>query len=293
MSGAIKVHSAIGSAGFGLVDLDAELERHPGARLDVLSDGGDSRSAEALAKRIESIGLNVHCHKAASAAVLLVIAGKYRTLAANGWLAVHPAWMAIAGGRAEFQAAARHCASVDDLKTSALARYSKLTTAEAAEAIAGGKVWRPDEAMAASLVDEIGPPSELVGTAPERLEDGPIREFEALRDRAERARRLGEFKREKAEAEAANELGSAITAAGRDEWEMYGTEFMAPPDRIAAIFDGAAGDAMRRHRHPHQEPAPPRWNCARCGALNFSPPASRNGPARCFNCNATGGKRND
>lgn len=281
----INIRAPIGPSGIGLVDLDAELERHPGAALDVCSDGGCSRSAEAMAKRIQAARLNVYAHKAASAAVMLVIAGHRRILAENGWLAVHPCWMAIAGGGAEFEAAARNCASVDDLKTSALARYSKLTTAEAAEAIAGGKVWRPDEAMAAGLVDEIGPPSELVGTAPERLEDGPIREFEALRDRAERARRLGEFKREKAEAAAANELGSAITAAGRDEWEMYGTEFMAPPDRIAAIFDGAAGDAMRRHRHPDKEPAPARWPCVRCGALNHSPPASRNGPARCFTCN--------
>jgi hypothetical protein len=111
-----------------------------------------------------------------------------------------------------------------------------------------------------------------VGKRPEKIEDGPARAAATLQHEAHNNRLLAEYERRQAEREATGptetpSLSYVITA-------------FTPPERLASIFDAAAGHAIR-------EPGKSwcaRWTCEACGYVNFSPPALRCQPNACWRC---------
>lgn len=282
----VKIFGPIGAAGFGLVDLDEALAKHPGPPLvEIHSDGGDTRAGLAIAERIDQIGATVEAHAVASAAVLPLIAGHRRTLARNGWIGTHPAWQATAGGAVELEAAAQALKATDALLAEALARWTNLIPDQAAQAIARGKVWTPDEALAAGMIDSIGPESDRAAPRPPRLDDGPARQFDILKAAAERQRQAEAHQRAQAEAEAGHQVRPEIAAIIQGNATAVLMEFATPRPRLAAIFDAAAGHTKHAYLSGYAEPWTPRWRCDQCGALNYSPPAVGTRTARCFTCN--------
>lgn len=272
-----KLHGYIGPEGIGSVDLAEALKAHKLVQVQIFSDGGSARSGAALADIIDEHGLHVTVHGATSAAAIAATAGPHRVIAEDGHIGVHPAWRALAGGSDELAAASAELQKVDALLADMLAKRSRLTVEQAARAIRSGRVWTAPEALADGLVDYTGPPAGLEAP-PERIIDGPPREAHQLRQQAEHYHHRANLERE-------TRTKTTLALDGVDRCMSVLLEAFAPPARLAAAFDHAAGDAMRRCRNADREPAPPRWQCARCGALNFLPPADRNGPARCFRCN--------
>jgi len=273
-----NIRGPIGPAGTGAADL-AEALANGARRVLVNADGGCIRTAVAMADHIAAAGLAVETHRAASAAVLLAIAGPDRAMAADGWLAVHPLWLAIAGGARELAAAAQHLASADDLLARMIAARSNLTEAEAAHAIDRGKVWDAPAALAAGLVDRITDPAGLAGTKPERLTDGPSRAYAHLLDTAERHAERAALEVQHI-TPGAEELARTLTV------NAITVEAFTPPARLASAFDHAAGQARRAALDPDTDTdtGPPRWRCERCDGLNHSPPAINFEPAPCFHC---------
>jgi len=288
----VEIFGPIGAAGFGLIDLDAalaEIAAPPILLID--SNGGDINSGLAMADRINAASAAVYAHKAQSAAVLLVIAAHHRVIASNGWLAVHPSWTAVAGGAVEFEAAARRCARIDGLLAESIARWSKLNREEAARAIAEGKVWDAPGALAAGLVDAIGPPGESIGNRPDRIDDGPAREAYTLRGTADAARLRAEHERMTRESTSTRDAAPALSRINQENTAAHHMEAFTPPDRLASVFDGAAGHARRAHLAGHAEPWTSRWLCEQCGHLNFHPPAAGFAPTACTHCTTTAPRR--
>jgi len=282
----VEIIAPIGTAGFGLIDLNEALAKNPSPPLvEIHSDGGEIRAGLAIADRIDQIGAPVEAHTVASAAVLPLVAGHRRTLAANGWIGLHPAWTATAGGAVELEAAARAMQATDKLLAEALARWTKMDKEQAAQAIARGRVFEPEEALAAGLIDAIGPESDRAAPRPARLDDGPARQIETLKTAAERQRQAEAHQRATAEAEAGDETRPEISQITQAHAMACYMEAGTPPATLAAIFDAAAGHTRRAHLAGNAEPWTARWCCEQCGALNHSPPASATQPARCYRCN--------
>ena len=191
----------------------------------VNSDGGSIRTGAALADLAEEHGLPVEIHKATSAAALVATAGPDRTIAADGYIAVHPAWRAVAGGAAELHAAADELRRTDDLLADLLARRSRLTVEHAAQAIRSGRRWTAPAALADGLVDRIGPAAGLAGEIPDRLADGPEREAWTLRQAAQEHRHRSALERQ-IETNSTTELNAGRTA------RAVTVEAFAPPDRL-------------------------------------------------------------
>ncbi|TQE98270.1 MAG: hypothetical protein FKY71_14750, partial [Spiribacter salinus] len=163
-----KIWSGIGD-GANVLDLTEAIDA--GAKLiDLHSPGGDHATAAGLASLIAEHALSVECHSAESAAVLVLAAGKRRTLAANGWIGLHRVWTACAGGSDELAAAAEHCRRLDDLYAQALERWSSWTAEQWLEAMRAGRVLDAEQALAAGLIDRIGPASDRLAKRPERIE---------------------------------------------------------------------------------------------------------------------------
>jgi len=278
----IRIDRFIGRDGFGITDLAAALANISGPpAVSVRSGGGCIQTAQAIAARLRAAGASVHAYSAESAAVLTVIAGKQRTIAGNGWMAVHPAWIAIAGGRRELEVAARLCADIDNMLAEAIARWSHLTPDQAAKAIGRGRVWSAAEALESGLVDEIGPEAENIGQRPDQLIDGPERQYHGLRSAADSARFRVEQERARDEAESCTEAAPAVTEITSRHKTARMLEAFAPPARLASAFDAAAGHA--RHESEKQ-PWTPRWSCPQCGALNYHPPAAGYRATACTTC---------
>jgi ATP-dependent protease ClpP protease subunit len=277
----ITINGPIGAAGFGLADLQAAAPDGP-VEIHLDSPGGDAVSALAIAKALhERPGSTVRAARAESAAVPVLAAARRRILASDGWLAVHPAWTATAGGASELEAAARTCRKHDERVAEMLARFSRLSRSDAAQAIRAGRVFDPEAALAAGLIDEIGPEAG-VGKRPERIEDGPARAAATLAHEAHNNRLLAEYERRRAEREATG-------PTPEDRVMAYLVTAFTPPDRLASIFDAAAGHAIRESGKPWTA----RWTCEACGYINFSIPALRCQPTKCWHCDhpsATAGK---
>lgn len=274
----IEINGALGTDGFCAADLVEAIKSHGRARILIDSDGGCVRSAVALADLIDGHGAPVTIKKAVSGAAIVATAGPDRTICADGFIGVHPAWLAIAGGYLELEAAAQQLRQTDALLAETLAKRSNLTVEAAAQARRRGRVWTADQALEDGLVDHIGPAAGL-DTPPERIVDGPEREHHTLREQA---------KHYYLRAVREREISTATTEKidNVDRFMSSLVEGCSPPDRLAGIFDHAAGDAKRRYLYQGHKRTLPRWRCDRCGHLNFTPPAIGFKPAACITCNA-------
>jgi ATP-dependent protease ClpP protease subunit len=268
----ITIDGPIGSAGFGLADLQAAAPDGP-VEIHLDSPGGDAVSALAIANALhERPGSTVRAARAESAAVPILAAARRRILASDGWLAVHPAWTATAGGWSELEAAARTCRKHDERLADLLARFSRLTPADAAQAIRAGRVFDAEAALAAGLIDSIGPEAG-VGRRPEKIEDGPQRAAAVLRHDADRQRLVADYERIQAER-------AASGPTPEDRVMAHLVTAFTPPARLAGIYDAAAGHAIREPERPWTA----RWACEACGYINFSIPALRCQPNTCWRC---------
>lgn len=275
-----QINTVLGTDGVTAADLAEAIEAGGVQRIVVNSDGGSIRTGAALADLIDQHGITLEIHKATSAAAIVATAGNARTIAADGFIAVHQAWRALAGGAAELLAAADQLRQADDLLAHLLARRSQLSVDETAHAIRTGRRWTADEALADGLVDRIGPAAGLAGSIPDHLIDGPGREAWALREAAERHRHRAELERRIETASTAQ-----LDAAGGRFADAV--EAFSPAARLASTFDHSAGDARRRALDPDREPSPPRWCCPACGFLNQAPPAAGFRPTACHHCSTT------
>lgn len=281
----IEVSGPIGPDGFGAADLAEALKAHKEVRILLNSGGGCARTGAAIADLIDEHGLHVDIHRAVSAAAIVATAGPCGTIASDGHIATHPAWRALAGGYREFQAAAEELKEIDEVLDQMLSKRSSLTPQQSAQATRRGRVWTADEALADGLVDHIGPPAGL-DTPPQQIIDGPAREHYTLFEQAK-------VYRYRAELERGIHTETTDSIDGVDRRMSALVEAFSPPDRLAGIFEHAAGDAKFQHLYPGREPALPRWRCDHCGSLNFNAPAIGFKPAACFYCNAKGVSKND
>ena len=266
-------------AGANVLDLQHAIDA--GAkRINLHSPGGDHATAAGLATLIAEHGLAVHCHAAESAAVLVLAAGKNRTLAANGWLGLHRVWTAVAGGSDELAAAAEHCRRLDDLYAQALERWSRWPAEQWLEAMRAGRVLDPEQALAAGLIDEIGPESDRLAERPERIEDGRPRAVATLEEAARLAELAAAWEEHGQRKDAAHEHAPEVLASHTGRPINYLQAF-TPPERLASIWQAAAA-----HTRRNSAPWSARWICPDCGSLNHSPPALGIRPTVCRHCNS-------
>ena len=271
-----EIRTCIGPTGCLAADLEEAVRLHYVERVLIDSDGGDSRSGLALAEIVETHKLPVKAHRAISSAALIAMSGLDRAIAEDGFIGVHPAWTAIAGGACELEARARDLQKVDEVLAVHIARRTRLSVADAANAIAIGKIWTAPEAVEDGLVDRIDPPAGLAIEPPERIIDGPEREFGTLQESATHYRHRAALEHVTATASCVDFPDPSIV--GRL------TEISSPPDRLAGIFDYEAGYAKRKALGSRCSPGPPRWLCDACGSLNLSPPAIAMKPTECWKC---------
>lgn len=289
----ITIKVPLGHDGFGVLDLDQALSEIDGTpRVVVHSPGGDVYSGLALAERLHAVRAAVCAYHAESAAVLLVIAGHSRSIAANGWFGVHESWTALAGGRRHLSAAAERCAAIDRLLAESLSRWSRLTFDQAVNAMKEGKVWTAQKAYDDGLVDHVGPAVQGIGQRPDQLVDTPAREAYTLRTRADATRMAAAYQRARAEASTCHSATPAF-AELNNHTAAYEMEAAVPPERLAGIFDSAGGHARRQGGPQRLETWTPRWTCHRCGILNFHPPAHGFNATACINCNQAQGEPSD
>lgn len=286
LSGAdIEIRTMLGRKGFGITDLEnalAALDRPP--VVVVRSGGGCIETAIALAKRLRAAEARLCAYSAASAAALLVVAGRHRRIAENGWIATHRSWTAVAGGSDELDAAARMCTEIDNQLGINLARWSSMTTEQAAKAIRDGYVWDARAALDAGLVDEIGPPVECIGQRPDALIEGPSRELHHLREASDAAGLRAEWERSRVEAQARRAGAPEINDIKAANASARVLEAATPPHRLAQIFSYAGGDAYQRALDPDRDRDPAFWVCERCLSFNFTPPAIGTKPTACTTC---------
>ena len=281
----IEICGPIGPDGFGAADLAEALAENDQIRILLNSGGGCARTGAAIADLIDEHGLHVDIHRAVSAAAIVATAGPCGTIASDGHIATHPAWRALAGGYREFQAAAEELKEIDEVLDQMLSKRSSLTPQQSAQATRRGRVWTADEALADGLVDHIGPPAGL-DTPPQQIIDGPAREHYTLFEQAKVYRYRAALERG-----VSTETTDSIDGVDRRMSALV--EAFSPPDRLAGIFEHAAGDAKFRHLYPGRDRTLGRWRCDCCGHLNFTPPAVGLKPSACINCNATGVPKNE
>ena len=278
----LQINGFVGIDGVGAADVQQWAKSKHSSRLVLDSGGGTLRTGVAIGDLVERHQVPVHTVRAISAAAIVAIAGPCRSIASDGFIGVHPAWMAVAGGSAEFEAAAKSLRATDDLLARQISERSNLSPEQARNAIRAGKRWTADEAIASGLADQIGPPAGLQ-SPPDCIEDGPERECFVLRRAAEAHRHRANLER-KVDSKSAGAVDLLQNAGA------FGVEAFAPPARIAATLEHAAGDAYRRALDPQLNPTPPRWQCLRCGRLNFTPPAVAHRATVCSHCHHKGAK---
>lgn len=279
-------------------------------RLWLSSEGGDFAAGIACFHVIRARpGVEVHVLRAASAAVLLVVAVDRRTISADGRMLIHRGCGLAAGTAAELAAKAEALARLD---ADYLGIIAERTGAEIEAALdaAGGEWWiTPAEAVSLGLVHEITTGTPDGWTAPEIDADRHAieRQESMLRARlatlADDDRRHAHVQSREAAAEVhatyaadaaatAADFAEAVDALGHETLLGNVEELL----RRQVDCTRAALAATRRQLRVLDMGGIPTastaiaWTCRKCGGANFHEPGKAQSLAPCFHCDQ---ERND
>lgn len=254
------------------------------------SAGGSFHDGLAMAQQVKTAQRTVYAPYCGSAAVLILTAGKFRTMPSNGWILVHSGWFLFAGPAALIRPQLEYQERIDAAYHEWLVTHTNAGAEIVRDWMAGETYLTADEALHFGLIDDIGPAE----TVPAPQRDSV--EMAALKNQ----RRIC--------AEVAAQPPRRPTDEQLDAMALALTQHRAPafdalidggkPDRwpLSSSFAAAAADchnwtraAIIRHedqgRPLPEHPWPARWACPECGEWNYHPPHRVDGnPAACVFC---------
>lgn len=287
-SEAYRIFDSIGPAGTSTTDVMQAVEA--GHRLfELHSEGGSAHTAAAIARVLTDAGSTIYCHGAASAAVAVLVAGRQRVIARNGWLLLHPPWRVLAGGAEQLRAAADQCDEVAKIIAQHIARHTFHSFDAALALVNTGAILDAEQALAQGFVDFIGEPSKRVAPKPTTAKDGPERELAMLHDRALAAEHRAAAERADADAKAANQAAPEMRTSFTRSTDQFLVEAFANPEVLASTFSIGYAQRMRQAKSEDadQQPAPAFWICHTCGTRNYAPPSINRRPTTCRYCPTT------
>lgn len=131
----------------------------PRITIRINSPGGSVFDAFAMYDDLRSHGAHVHVHiagLAASAASLIAMAGDTISIADNGFIMVHEAWVAMYGNKRELASAQRLLGQIDRRLASTYQARAGGKVADWAAAMEAETWYDAEDAVAAGLADDIG-----------------------------------------------------------------------------------------------------------------------------------------
>jgi ATP-dependent Clp protease protease subunit len=200
----IYCYDDIGPEWLGLISAETiapELDNFNGSKINVRinSPGGDVDQALAIYNALVRHGAVVHTHidgMAASAASYVAMAGDTITIADNGLLMIHNAWISTSGNKEDLAKTITVLEKIDGILRSAYAGRSGQTQATIKSWMSAETWFTGSEAVAAGLADQVGTEfSARASIAPGRYKRTPSAAVDSTKARyGDRPRTVDEIK---------------------------------------------------------------------------------------------------